>query len=149
MKVMLFMQIKTVIGMLSLPFMTGVLSAGWLFAGEQAKPGDASKGNIIHVDAAEAAKLVADNKVVVLDLRTPKEYATGHIAGAVNIDFYAADFERRLAQLDRHKTYLVHCAVGGRSTKSLALFQKLEFQSIRHLDGGLKAWQKAGHAVQP
>lgn len=97
-----------------------------------------------HVDPTQAQKLVADKKVVVLDIRTPGEFSTGRIAGAKNIDFQAPDFEQRLDRLDKYKSYLVHCASGGRSTHSLLLFKKHQFQSVYHLDGGIKAWQKAG-----
>jgi phage shock protein E len=69
------------------------------------------------------------------------------IAGAKNIDFLAPDFEQRIDTLDKSKSYLVHCASGGRSTHSLALFKKHSFQSVYHLDGGIKAWQKAGLPV--
>lgn len=102
-----------------------------------------------HVDGKGAAALIKENKdVIVLDIRTPKEYAGGHIAGAKNIDFYADDFGKQLAQLDKSKTYLVHCASGGRSTKSLEQFQALHFKSVIHLDGGFKAWEKAGNPVE-
>ena len=97
-----------------------------------------------HIDAQQAQKLVADKKVVVLDIRTPSEFNQGRIAGAKNIDFLGPDFEQRIDQLDKSKSYLVHCASGGRSTHSLALFKKHSFQSVYHLDGGIKAWQKAG-----
>ncbi len=107
-----------------------------------------SKTKIEHVDADGAAKLTADKKAVVLDVRTPKEYEAGHVAGAKLIDFNAADFEKKLAALDKGKTYLVHCAAGGRSTKSLEVFKKLEFKSVVHLDGGFKAWEKAGKPVE-
>ena len=69
-----------------------------------------------NVNAEEAAKVLQENKkVVVLDVRTAKEYAAGHIAGATNLDFYAKDFESKLDTLDKQKPYLVHCAAGGRS----------------------------------
>jgi phage shock protein E len=103
---------------------------------------------ITHVDAAQAGKLIADKKVVVLDIRTPKEFAAGHIAGGKNIDFYATDFEKDLAALDKDKTYLVHCGSGGRSTRSLESFKKLGFKSVVHLDGGFKAWEKAGKPIE-
>ena len=101
-----------------------------------------------HVQPAEAEKLIAGKKVVVLDVRTPKEFAAGHIAGATNINFLSADFAKAIAGLDTNRSYLVHCAVGGRSTQSLPKFEKLQFQSLYHLDGGLKAWEKAGLPVQ-
>lgn len=102
---------------------------------------------IHHVDAHQAQKLVAEKKVIVLDVRTPGEFNKGRIAGAKNIDFLAPDFERRIEALDKSKSYLVHCATGGRSTHSLLLFKKHNFQSIYHLDGGFKAWEKAGLPV--
>ncbi len=108
---------------------------------------DADPTRVVHVDAAAAAQLVADKKVAVLDIRTPKEFAAGHIAGATNVDFYASDFEQRLSELDKRRTWLVHCASGGRSTKSLASLQKLKFPSVVHLDGGFNAWKKAGEPV--
>lgn len=88
--------------------------------------------------------LETDKNVVVLDVRTPAEYKAGHLKGAVNVDYNAPDFEQQLARLDKAKPYLVHCAVGGRSTKSLPVLQKLGFKNVRHLDGGMQAWQQAG-----
>jgi phage shock protein E len=106
------------------------------------------KNQIKHVDATQAGKLVADKKVVVLDIRTPEEFKGGHIGGATNINFGASDFEQQVAKLDKSKAYLVHCASGGRSSQSLSLLQKLKFESLYHLDGGLKSWEKAGLPVQ-
>jgi len=106
------------------------------------------KPAVKHVKAEAAAKLLADDsKVVVLDIRTPDEFKAGHIKGATNLDFYADDFETRLGKLDREKSYLVHCASGGRSGRSLALFNKLGFRSVYHLDDGFKGWEKAGKPV--
>ena len=104
--------------------------------------------NVTHADAKEAAKLVAKSEVIVLDVRTPREFSAGHIGGATNIDFLAGDFSERLAKLDREKCYLVHCASGGRSTKALPQLSKLGFKRIVHLDGGFKAWQAAGNPVE-
>jgi rhodanese-related sulfurtransferase len=104
--------------------------------------------NVTHADAKEAAKLVAKSEVVVLDVRTPGEYSAGHITGATNIDFLAGDFSERLAKLDREKSYLVHCASGGRSTRALPQLSKLGFKHVVHLDGGFKAWQAAGNPVE-
>ena len=104
--------------------------------------------DIQHVDARQAQKLIAEKKVVVLDIRTPGEFSTGRIAGAKNIDFQAPNFEQRIEGLDKTKSYLVHCASGGRSSHSLPLFKKHAFQSIYHLDGGIKAWEKAGLPVE-
>lgn len=108
----------------------------------------AADTNLVHhVNPTEAQKLIAEKTVVVLDVRTPKEFAAGHIAGATNINFLAADFAKAVAGLDTNQAYLVHCAVGGRSAQALPKLEKLQLQSIYHLDGGIKAWEKAGLPV--
>ena len=62
-----------------------------------------------NVDAASAAKLIAENDgVIILDIRTPAEFERGHLKGAVNIDYMAADYAEKLGELDKEKTYLVH-----------------------------------------
>ena len=111
-----------------------------------ARAGAATK--ITHATPAEAEALVRAGRVTVLDLRTPGEFGQGHIANARLVDFTAPDFAQQLAALDRSKPYLVHCASGGRSTKSLPVFEKLGVQSITHLDGGLMAWREAGKPVE-
>lgn len=100
-----------------------------------------------HVQAQEAAKLVEQGKVTVLDLRTPKEFAVCHIPGATNIDCQAGDFAARLDKLDRAKPVLIHCGSGRRSTNSLPQFEKLGFKQVIHLDGGLKGWEAAKQPV--
>lgn len=101
---------------------------------------------VTHVDAEQAAQLLKDQpEVVVLDVRTPEEFQSGHLAEAENIDFRAADFEANLSKLDREQPYLVHCRSGRRSESSLAFFKKLGFKKVYHLDGGILAWTEAGN----
>jgi rhodanese-related sulfurtransferase len=100
-----------------------------------------------HVNAEEAAKLVQEGKVTVLDVRTEDEFKEGHIKGAKNVDFNAEDFAKKAAQVDKSKPVLVHCQAGGRSTKSLPTLEKLGFE-IYHLDGGFSAWEDAGKPVE-
>lgn len=108
---------------------------------------DSDTGAITHADAKTAAKLVGENSVVILDIRTLAEFTNGHLAGARNLDFNSRDFESQLTALDKQQKYLVHCATGRRSTAALKLFKKLEFTSVVHLDGGIRAWVSAGHPV--
>ncbi len=98
---------------------------------------------IEHVTAIQAAEFIIKNPdTVILDVRTPSEFASGHIKGAINIDFKAATFTDDLQKLDPSKSYLVHCRSGGRSTSSLDTFKKLNFKHILHLDGGMMDWGK-------
>lgn len=99
---------------------------------------------VTHVDAQQASQLMAARpELVVLDVRTPGEFAQGHIEGAINIDFKNADFATRLAELDAGQDYLIHCRSGGRSTKSLTVFKTVGFSHIIHMDGGMIGWNKA------
>ncbi len=94
-----------------------------------------------------AAKLKKDPKIVVVDIRTPGEFAGGHLKGALNLDFNAEDFEKKLAKLDRKKTYLMHCMSGGRSTASIAVWDRLGFKNVLHLKAGAMGWKNQGQPV--
>jgi rhodanese-related sulfurtransferase len=121
-------------------YQTWLLGVG-LLLGSFSAPGQTEPK---HLQAAQAAQWIETNKgVIVLDVRTPNEFRTGHLKNAVNIDYTAPDFEQQVSKLDRAKPYLLHCAVGGRSTKALQVLQTLGFKDVRHLDGGLQAWQRA------
>ncbi|HEX5221142.1 MAG TPA: rhodanese-like domain-containing protein [Verrucomicrobiae bacterium] len=102
---------------------------------------------VTNVQADVAAKLVAEGKVTVLDVRTPEEFAEGHIAGATNINFMGKDFAAQIAKLDTNKVYLVHCASGGRSRRCLPQLKQLGLKQIYHFDGGFSAWEDAGKPV--
>ena len=127
-------------------FVAALLSLATTFAAEPKSP---TAQGIKNVGVEEFDKLRADKKNVVLDVRTAKEFASGHIAGAVNLDWNGPDFEKQAAALDKSKTYLVHCAAGGRSAKACALMNsKLKFTSCYNLEGGMKAWEKAVKPVE-
>lgn len=115
---------------------------------DQSLAAKSDAATVKHVKAAQAQKLVAGQKVIVLDVRTPKEFQANRIAGATNINFRSPDFERKLAALDKNQTYLLHCATGNRSVQALPVFKKLQFKSVIHLDGGIRDWEKAGLPVE-
>jgi phage shock protein E len=79
---------------------------------------------------------------MILDIRTPKEYAEGHIPDAINIDYKADSFQSELEKLDRDTTYLMHCRSGRRSANSLEIFEKLGFRHVIHMDDGILGWQE-------
>ena len=83
-----------------------------------------------------------DPDVVLLDVRTPKEFQDGHIQGALLLDYYSSDYLERLKALDRQKTYLIYCRSGNRSGKSLAIFEKLGFHRAYHMDTGVIGWSR-------
>lgn len=121
---------------------------GSFAAAEEKKAATPEKPAHRNVNADEFEKLAKEPEAVILDVRTPKEYAAGHIKNAVLIDYNARDFEEKLKGLDKSKTYLVHCAVGGRSAKASSKLDALDFHKVVNLEGGIKAWEKAGKPVE-
>ena len=89
--------------------------------------------------------------VVLLDVRSPKEYAEGHVAGAVNIPVSGVplkQFDESVGKLDKDKTYLVHCARGVRSANAVSRMEKLGFKRLLDFSGGMAEWQKAGKPLE-
>lgn len=96
----------------------------------------------------EASALIGENAgkgdFIVLDVRTPGEFAAGHIAGAVLVDYRSPGFREEIAGFDRAKTYLVYCRTGSRSARALEIMKELGFRSYYHLTGGMVGWLDAG-----
>jgi phage shock protein E len=115
-----------------------------------AAPADTASGTAISgistISAVDAAAITNDppEDLVVLDVRTPEEFAEGHLDGAVLIDFYDADFAEQLAALDPDVPYLVICRSGNRSGQTLGIMEQLGFASAADVDGGIIAWAGAG-----
>jgi phage shock protein E len=102
-----------------------------------------------NISVEDADKLIkGDPKVIVLDVRTPDEFKTGHIPGAKNLDFFGDDFAKQIAALDKSKTYVVHCAAGGRSAQACKVIEKEQLPFVYHLNEGFKAWEKAGKPIE-
>jgi rhodanese-related sulfurtransferase len=100
------------------------------------------------VTAEQARELIQARggkaEFVVLDVRTPQEFAEGHLAGALNLNALAPDFESRLRALDRGKTYLVYCRTGNRSAKAIQTMERPGFRAVYHMFEGIVGWQKKG-----
>ncbi len=114
-----------------------------------AKPAPATQADgFKDLSVAEFATMARNRQNVILDVRTTTEFAAGHIAGAMNLDVLAPDFQVRAAGMDKSKTYLVHCATGVRSVRACKRLAALNFPNLYNLSGGFKAWQQAGEAVE-
>ena len=101
---------------------------------------------VTDVTVAQAGKLTQERSgkpdFMILDVRTPGEFADGHLVGAVNIDVQAPDFEMRVKLLDRARTYLVYCRTGNRSRRAVQAMERLGFRSILHMTQGIVGWQE-------
>jgi len=94
-------------------------------------------------------KMAAGNgDVIVLDVRTAKEFAEGHIPGAVNISH--DELEARLAELGpaRDKEVVVYCRSGRRADLALGLLEKAGFERLYHLEGDFLGWADAKRPVE-
>ncbi|GAA3947763.1 rhodanese-like domain-containing protein [Hymenobacter algoricola] len=117
---------------------TGLL----VFALSTATPA-AAQARVPVTDLATTQKLVKQRQVVVLDVRTPAEYATGHLRHAQNLDFKAPDFAAKAAALDTTRTYVLYCASGNRSGQAAAILQEKGFRKVVNA-GAFKELKAAG-----
>jgi rhodanese-related sulfurtransferase len=90
------------------------------------------------------ALLAELDAVQLIDVRTPEEYADGHLDGARLMNYHDTDFSQNLETLDKTKPVMVYCALGGRSGKAARKLTELGFQQVYDLDGGITAWRAAG-----
>jgi rhodanese-related sulfurtransferase len=107
-----------------------------------------SQNSVKNISAAEVKTLMLDNlEIEILDVRTPGEYGAGHLKKSENVDFLGSEFLKNIENLDPNKTYLVYCAVGGRSNKAAQLMQKQGFNSVYNSKEGFSALKKVGIEV--
>lgn len=88
---------------------------------------------------------VIQNKATIIDVRTPEEYKASHIDGAININISSDSFEKEIAKLDRDEVYVLHCGTNtthGRTDQAITMMDKLGFDEIYSMDGGIVEWEK-------
>ena len=100
------------------------------------------------VNPTEFAQKIETEKGQIIDVRTPKEYKSGYIDGAVNIHLYDKDFGKQIDKLDKNETVYVYCKAGGRSAEAVEIMQEKGFKHIGELDGGMDAWNEAAKPVK-
>ena len=114
--------------------------------------GDSSTAtaSIETISPAEAADLLGapPDGLVVLDVRTPDEFATGHLPDAVNLDYQSAGFADGLGALDREAPYLLYCRTDNRSGEVREMMRSLGFRDVHEIDGGIVAWAEAGLPIE-
>jgi len=103
-----------------------------------------SSASVTNQGAGEFAKTITDSSVVVLDVRTPGEFMTGHITNAINIDVEGMQFKSEVSKLDKSKTYAVYCHSGRRSVIAVNKLKDAGFTNLFNLTNGIQDWQGAG-----
>lgn len=89
-------------------------------------------------------KYVNHKGAILLDVRTPGEVQQGHLEGAINIDFYDANFQTDLNRLDKTKPIYIYCRSGRRSGIAMKSMKEMGFSEIYNLNGGIISWTQAG-----
>jgi phage shock protein E len=84
-----------------------------------------------------------NSKSVLLDVRTPEEFAGGHLEGALNSDYRGGEFTEQLKNLDKDKAYYLYCASGNRSSKAAEAMREAGFKHIYNI-GGYNMLKEAG-----
>jgi len=107
-----------------------------------------SKPAVPKIDAEQFDALRQKPNTVVLDVRTPHEFAQGHVPGAVNLNISDPKFRKKLETLDKSKTYLVHCAKGVRSNRAVNMMSSLGLSGLYDYKGGFDDWKKQGKPVE-
>jgi len=82
-----------------------------------------------------------------VDVRTPEEYAGGHIDKAININYNAPDFREKINELDKNTRYIVYCQSGARSAAASKVMLELGFKYINNMVGGINDWVASGLPV--
>jgi len=119
----------------------GLLAAALACAALAADPAS------IGTDALNARIAWADRSLVVLDVRTPEEFAAGHLPGAINIPH--TEIAARIAELDgaRGGDVVVYCRTGKRSAEALGVLERSGFKRLFHLDGDYTRWSEEKRPV--
>jgi len=96
----------------------------------------------------EAWDLISNNgkgdDLVIMDVSTPREYEDLHLDGAINVNLFSRFFKSRLEAMNKNKTYVIYCKVGGRSKIAKKWMQRLGFRTVYSIVGGTLLWKEEG-----
>lgn len=103
---------------------------------------------VIHKSTNEEFQKAIDNKVgVLVDIRTPEEFAEGHLPGSVNVNFKKRTFKSFISKFDKNTPVLIYCRSGNRSGKAEKAMRALGFKEVYDLKGGFKGWKAANMPI--
>lgn len=100
------------------------------------------KEGVSVLSAEDYALAISNKKVQILDVRTPQEFTSGHLKGAVNLNVFDPDFVQKIERLDKEKPVYIYCQSGMRSRQAAGLLLKAGFVEVIDLKGGYSQWQR-------
>ncbi len=91
---------------------------------------------------------VASNDWLLIDVRSPEEYADGHIPGAINMPH--ENINSYLSELEQHKNkpIIIYCRSGRRAKLAMKVLQEHDFTDVMHLEGDILGWNEAGLTLE-
>lgn len=98
----------------------------------------------VNLNVSEFSQKITEPDVIILDVRTPEEFASGHIEGALNIDFNSGQFANEITRLNPSENYAIYCRSGSRSGQAASIMHKAGFHDVSNLNGGVIDWTNAG-----
>lgn len=108
---------------------------------------NAQNNNYTDMDVERFSKYLSNNNVQLVDVRTPEEFAEGHIAGSRNINVFDKDFiDEAEKTLDKSKPVAVYCRSGKRSADAAQKLAENGF-TVTNLEGGILAWKEKSQPV--
>lgn len=120
-----------------------ILIAAALSIAACAGPQQQAPVQVVNLTPTEFKQQNLNSKTLLVDVRTPEEFAAGHLDGAVNSDYRGGEFARELGNWDKDKVYYLYCASGNRSSKAAELMKEAGFRHIYNI-GGYPALKEAG-----
>jgi len=105
-----------------------------------------NNGGVVSQSVKDFNKTIKSKDVVLIDVRTTGEYATGHLQGALNIDVNDPEFVTKVQKVAKNKSVAVYCRSGRRSKMGAAML-KGKVKSIYDLDSGIGSWIGEGMPV--
>jgi len=100
------------------------------------------------VNTTQATQLINREDALVVDVREPNEFATGHVLGAKNLPLAKLGASGADLAKKKERPVIVYCDGGERSAKALAALKKHGYTRVATLSGGIAAWQQAGLPVE-
>jgi rhodanese-related sulfurtransferase len=98
----------------------------------------------VNLNVSEFSQKITEPGVIIVDVRTPEEFASGHIEGALNIDFNSGNFANEITRLNPSETYAIYCRSGSRSGQAASIMHEAGFHDVSNLNGGVIDWTNDG-----
>ena len=107
-----------------------------------------SNGNIRDISANNLANQLERSDMLILDVRTPQEYAAGHVPSAINMPHTSVKSQLEKLQEYKDKTIVIYCKSGRRAAMARQTLTDAGFKQLLHLDGDMDGWQLGNFPIE-